>query len=70
MQTGDTVSVLGVLGSDGRPEPCTLGAWHPNPYATGGPRGEWDYTRPDGRKGSASSRDVAPWPSATTEETP
>lgn len=61
MKAGDTVHVLGVLGEDGRPVPCTLTHWHRSPYATGSRRGEWDYTAPDGRTGCRSTEDIFPW---------
>jgi hypothetical protein len=68
VKTGDTVHVAGVLDAEGRPMPCTLQAWHPNPYATGGRGGEWDYETADGRWGCRDVRDIFPWPLTHTEE--
>lgn len=62
MKPGDKVQVLGVLGADGKPRPCTLTAWHPNPYAkTYGTDGEWDYTTDDGKPSCRTVVDIFPW---------
>lgn len=62
MKTGDKVQILGVLNGAGKPQRCTLTAWHPNPYVKKyGTEGEWDYTADDGRQGSATVVDIFPW---------
>lgn len=61
MKRGDKVIVLGVLTSEGEPMPCTLGVWHPNPYATGRSTGEWDFETEDGRYGCRPVDDISPW---------